>query len=55
MLEYKALLRNGTWELVECFTDTTLNSYKWVHRTKVKRDGSLDKYKPKLVAKGYDQ
>lgn len=54
-LKCKALLRNGTWELMECPIDTTFVDYKWVYRTKFKSDDNLDKYKPRLVAKGYDQ
>ena len=30
-------------------------SYKWVFKSKKKVDGSIDKYKAKLVIKGYKQ
>lgn len=29
--------------------------YEWVYKTKLKSDGLLDKYKARLVEKGYDQ
>ena len=52
--EFNALLRNGTWELVPKSSHVPI-SCKWIFRIKRKADGSLDKYKAHLVAKGFLQ
>lgn len=58
--ELTALAANGTWEL----TDVTLLPQtqrvnivgsKWVFTKKLKSDGSVERYKARMVAKGYDQ
>ena len=53
--EYQALICNHTWDLVPNSNATRVVQCKWVFRTKLKFDGSLDKYKAKLVAKGIQQ
>ena len=53
--EYDALVRNGTWELVPPTDITNIVSCKWIFRIKRKSDGSIDKYKSRLVAKGFHQ
>ena len=53
--EIDALIKNGTWSLVPFEDDMSIVQNKWVFRTKVKADGSLDKYKATLVAKGFQQ
>ena len=55
MDEYQALLRNNTWELVPAAKNQNIVSNKWVYRVKYKANGSLDKYKTRLVAKGFQQ
>lgn len=42
-------------ELVECPSDAYHIGCKLVYITKVKSDGSIEKYKARLVVKGYDQ
>ena len=54
-VEYDALLCNGTWSLVELPTSVSVISCKWVFRVKENPDGSITKYKVKLVAKGFYQ
>lgn len=54
-LEYEELLRKGTWKMVQCPPNTTPIGCKWVYTTKVNSDGSLNKYKDMLGAKGYNQ
>ena len=51
--EYDALIKNGTWRLVDPPIGIKLIGSKWVYKTKDKVDGSIDKYKERLVAKGY--
>jgi hypothetical protein len=53
--EYDALIKNGTWRLVDPSIGIKPIGSKWVYKTKYKVDGSLDKHKARLVAKGYAQ
>ena len=55
MDEYQALLKNNTWELVPATDNQHTVSNKWVYRVKHEADGSWDKYKGRLVAKGFQQ
>lgn len=51
--EYAALIKNGTWTLVDPPAGVKPIRWKWVYTVKYKADGSLDKYKARLLAKGY--
>eukprot|EP00253_Pinus_taeda_P029360 PITA_29360 len=53
--EYDALIKNGTWKLVDPPLGTKPISCKWVYKNKYKFDVSLDKHKARLVAKGIAQ
>ncbi|KAH0641421.1 hypothetical protein KY285_032262 [Solanum tuberosum] len=53
--EYNALLKNGTWQLVPLSPSQNIIGSKWVFKTKVKPERSIDHYKARLVAKGYHQ
>eukprot|EP00253_Pinus_taeda_P017226 PITA_17226 len=53
--EYDALIKNGTWKLVDPPFGTKPIGCKWVYKNKYKVDGSLDKHKARLVAKGFAQ
>ena len=50
--EYLALINNGTWSLVSPPPNTNIVGCKWVYRVKLKVDGSIERYKALLVAKG---
>ncbi|XP_072094129.1 uncharacterized protein [Arachis hypogaea] len=52
-LEYDALIRNNTWELVSLPPNREAIGSRWVFRLKYNADGSLQKYKARLVAQGY--
>jgi hypothetical protein len=54
-LEYSALMKNKTWHLVPPRKGTNIIDCKWVYKIKRKADGSLDRYKACLVAKGFKQ
>jgi hypothetical protein len=54
-LEFAALLKNKTWHLVPSPKGKNIIDCKWVFKLKRKADGSIDKYKGRLVAKGYKQ
>ncbi|XXG68216.1 hypothetical protein AAC387_Pa06g1354 [Persea americana] len=53
--EYDALVKNGTWALVPQDNSQNLVGCKWVFRTKRKSDGSVDRFKARMVAKGFHQ
>ena len=53
--EYDNILKNDTWELVERPTKKKVIGTKWVWKGKYKADGSLEKFKVKLVAHAYSQ
>jgi hypothetical protein len=53
--EYQALERNKTWHLVPSRRSTNVIDCKWVFKIKRKQDGSVDRYKACLVAKGFKQ
>jgi hypothetical protein len=47
--------RNKTWELVDQPQNRKVIGVKWVYRTKLNADGSINKHKARLVVKGYAQ
>ncbi|KAL6314915.1 hypothetical protein AAG906_029134 [Vitis piasezkii] len=49
--EYEALIRNYTWTLMPLLPDHKVIGCKWVFKVKLKPDGSLERYKARLVAK----
>lgn len=53
--EFQALQLNKTWSLVPWPPNQNVVSCKWVFKVKQKADGSLDKYKARLVARGFTQ
>jgi histone deacetylase 1/2 len=54
-LEYNALVKYKTWHLVPPRKGINVIDCKWVWKIKYKADGSSDKYKGQLVAKGFKQ
>jgi hypothetical protein len=53
--EYDALLANNTWTLCPILANHHLIQNKWVYKIKQKANGSIEHYKVRLVAKGFDQ
>ncbi|KAK1612102.1 hypothetical protein QYE76_035775 [Lolium multiflorum] len=53
--EIAALHRNGTWSLVPYQPSLNVIDCKWVFKVKYTADGSVDRYKVRLVAKGFKQ
>lgn len=53
--EIEALHRNETWELVPKPTGVKAVTNKWVFKLKRKADGTIDRYKARLVARGFSQ
>jgi histone deacetylase 1/2 len=56
MQEYcDALIQNKTWHLVPPSSNKNLIDCKWVYRIKNNADGTIERYKACLVAKGFKQ
>jgi hypothetical protein len=53
--EYNSLIKNETWEVVELPPNRKTIGCKWVFKVKYKADGTIDRFKAHLVAKGYTQ
>jgi hypothetical protein len=47
-----SILSNETWELIDRPYGCKPVGYKWVFKKKLRPDGTIDKYKAMLVAKG---
>ena len=47
--------KNNTWELTSLPPRKKDIGVKWVYKTKYKPDGEVDRYKARLVVKGYKQ
>ncbi|XP_071685432.1 uncharacterized protein [Lolium perenne] len=54
-IEYSALIKNDTWQLVPPSTGVNVIDSKWVFKVKHNSDGSIERYKARLVAKGFRQ
>ncbi|CAI7884664.1 unnamed protein product [Closterium sp. NIES-53] len=53
--ELKSIEENGTWELVELPARRMAITSKWLFKIKFDADGKNERYKSRLVAKGYQQ
>lgn len=53
--EYDALIKNSTWSLVPKMKDMNMISTKWLFRVKYNKDGTVERYKARLVARGFQQ
>lgn len=53
--EIQALENNDTWDLTVLHEDKKAIGSKWIYRTKLSPDYSIDKHKARLVAIGYQQ
>nr|GEV29916.1 ribonuclease H-like domain-containing protein [Tanacetum cinerariifolium] len=54
-LEMDALLRNGTWELVDLLEGRKAIGSKWIYKIKFQSSGAIDRFKARLVAQGFGQ
>ncbi|GKA43534.1 ribonuclease H-like domain-containing protein, partial [Tanacetum coccineum] len=50
-----ALLRNGTWELVDLPEGRKAIGSKWIYKIKFRSSGEMERYKARLVAQGFGQ
>ncbi|GJR35673.1 retrovirus-related pol polyprotein from transposon TNT 1-94 [Tanacetum coccineum] len=53
--EIESILQNHTWELVDLPPGCKALGYKWIFKKKMKADGTVDKYKARLVIQGFRQ
>ncbi|CAI7871758.1 unnamed protein product [Closterium sp. NIES-53] len=53
--ELKSIEENGTWELVELPEGRKAITSKWLFKIKSDADGKTERYKSRLVEKGYQQ
>lgn len=53
--EINALHNNKTWILVPKHAGMNLVGSKWVFKTKLSANGAIDRYKARLVARGFPQ
>ena len=54
-VEMEVLAKNNTWELVKFPKGIKPVGCRWVFTVKYKSDGSIERYKVRLVAKEYAQ
>ena len=55
MQEFVSLIENGTFQPVRLPADRKAIGCRWVFKLKRKADGSVNRYKARLIAKGYSQ
>ncbi|GAA0140405.1 transmembrane signal receptor [Lithospermum erythrorhizon] len=54
-VEIDVLEANHTWQLVDLLTGKKPIGSRWIYKIKCHADGSVEKYKARLVVKGYNQ
>ena len=54
-IELASIIQKGVWQIVERPRDTNIVKSKWVFKVKRHQSGNIDKYRSRLVAKGYSQ
>jgi hypothetical protein len=51
--ELTALQQNGIWDLVPLPSGKVAIGCRWISKVKTREDGSVERYKARLVARGY--
>ena len=55
LVEIEALKQTGTWDFVNLPRRKKTVGCKWVYKIKYRADGFLERYKARLMAKGFTQ
>ena len=55
MEEYQSIVKNDVWDIVHKTENKSVVSSKWIYKIKHVADGSIEKYKAILVARGFSQ
>ena len=53
--EFDALIKNGTWQLTPPWRGINIIDSKWVFKVKRHANGTIERYKARLVAKEFKQ
>ena len=53
--ELDAVHKIGTWDLVDLPSGKSAIGCKWVYKIKTRSDGTVDRYKDRLIARGFTQ
>jgi hypothetical protein len=53
--EFSVLMKYDTWHLIPASQASNIIDCKWVYKMKRKTDGTIDRHKAHLVAKGFKQ
>ena len=53
--ELDAMHNNNTWSMVKLPTSKQPSGYRWIYKVKYNLDGSVSRYKARLVAQGFTQ
>ena len=51
--EMDSIEKNDTWDLVNLPKDKNLIGVKWVYKKKLNEKGEIDRFKARVVAKGF--
>jgi len=55
LAKVQAFQANNTWSFVQLPSGKPIVGCKWVYKVKYKADGTLERYKARLVAQGFTQ
>jgi hypothetical protein len=53
--EYKSIIKNNVWDIVQRPKDKSVVSSKWMYKIKHEADGSVEKFKARFVDRGFTQ